>query len=345
MRPFMPIAAANPVDHVLPHNLTGPLFSLPVAPAGTDLPVLGIYDGHYDFYITNHMMMTAVAGLLTIIVFWLLAKKMAPAADGELVPKQRGWFTKLFETMCVFVRDEVARPNLGHLTDKYMPYLWTVFFFILFANLLGLVPFGYALALLSGDSHLEHWGGTATSNLSLNGVLAIGSFIAVVAIGIREAGAGHFFGHFNPVGWKHSFPESLIMVPIGLMLFVLEWMGLVIKCVVLAMRLFGTMMAGHLVIAAFVGLIFAAASYSVTLGWGVGFAVLLGGTVLTLLELFISLLQAFIFTFLTVLFISSGAVHEHEEHEHGAHDPMSDENQMDVDKLIRPTALAGAPSA
>jgi F-type H+-transporting ATPase subunit a len=110
------------------------------------------------------------------------------------------------------------------------------------------------------------------------------------------------------------------------MLFVLEWMGLVIKCVVLAMRLFGTMMAGHLVIAAFVALIHKAyLGGGEALGYGVGVAVVVGGVALTLLELFIALLQAFIFTFLTVLFISSTAV-EHEEehaegHPEGAEDP------------------------
>lgn len=316
------LAASNPVDHVLPHRLhSEPIFSLPVASPGTNIPALGIHDGNLDFYITNQMMMTAVAGIVTVLVFWLLAKKLrAEASSSTLVPRDRGWFTRLFETMCVFIREEVARPNLGPLTDKYVPYLWTVFFFILFANLLGLIPLGYFLSLVTGNSHLEHWGGTATSTLSLNLVLAIASFVAIIGIGIREAGAKHFFNHFNPVGWQHPFPEKLIMLPIGVMLFVLEWMGLVIKCAVLAMRLFGTMMAGHLVLAAFVGLIFAAAAAGSTLGYGVGLAVWIGGTVLTLLELFICCLQAFIFTFLTVLFISSAAVHEHEEHdEHDEH--------------------------
>ena len=124
----------------------------------------------------------------------------------------------------------------------------------------------------------------------------------------------------------------------------LEWMGLLIKCTVLAMRLFGTMMAGHLVLTAFVMLIFTAASASTTLGYGVGVAVVIGGTMLSLLELFICMLQAFIFTFLTVLFISSGAVHEHEEHEHGAHDPLSDEAQMDIDKILTPSKLAVPPT-
>lgn len=345
MSSIMLLAAADPLEHALPHALhSEPLFRLQVASEGTDIPALWIHDGHYDFYITNHMSMTLLAASLVLLAFWWLSTKLRPSAEGAALRSGRGRMTQLLETMCVFVRDEVARPNLGHLTDKYIPYLWTVFFFILFANVLGLIPFGYVLQLITGDSHFSHWGGTATSNLSLNIVLAIGSFIAIVGIGVREAGVGHFLGHFNPVGWKHEYPAAVIMLPIGLMLFVLEWMGLLIKCTVLAMRLFGTMMAGHLVITAFVMLIFTAANASAGLGYGVGVAVVVGGTMLTLLELFICLLQAFIFTFLTVLFISSGAVHEHEEHEHGTHDPLSDESQMDIDKLLTPSALTTPPA-
>lgn len=341
----MIIAASDPLSHVLPHALhSEPLFRLPVAARGTNNPSLGIADGYFEFYITNQMAMTAVAGFVTVVVFWLLAQRLKPTNDGPLVPNDRGWFTKLFETMCVFIRDEVARPNLGHLTDKYIYYLWTVFFFILFANVLGLVPLGPLLQVATGNEAFSHWGGTATSTLSLNLILAGASFVAIIGIGIREAGLGGFISHFNPVGWNHPFPGKLMMIPIGLMVFVLEWMGLLIKCAVLAMRLFGTMMAGHLVIAVFISLIEMAAGVSNGLGYTVGGAVWLGGTVLTLLELFICFLQAFIFTFLTVLFISSGAVHEHEEHEHGHHDPLSDESQMDVDKLLTPASLATPPA-
>jgi len=272
---FVP-AAANPVDHVLPHALHhDELFGFDVAAKGTDIPFLNIYDGHYSFYITNHMMMTAVSAAIVVLVFWWVSRRVRPVGDGLDAYQTRGRGSQLFETMAVFIRDEVARPNLHGLTDRYIPYIWTIFFFILFANVLGLLPIGYAMQLATGDPHYSHWGGTATSNLALNGMLALLSFIAIVGIGIREAGAKAFFSHFNPVGWEMK------MLPIGLGLFVLEWMGLLIKCVVLAMRLFGTMMAGHLVIAAFVLLIFSAANAGAGLGYGVGVAVWLGGTALT----------------------------------------------------------------
>jgi F-type H+-transporting ATPase subunit a len=245
--------AASPVDHVLPHRLhERPLLTIPVGGPDWNNDFLSIRDGHYSFYITNHLMMTAVAAVVVIGVFWWVSRRVRVHGQGAEAVQTKGRVAQLFETMCVFIRDEVARPNLGHLTDRYIPYIWTVFFFILFANLLGLIPIGYLLQLVTGNAHFSHWGGTATGNLSLNVGLALVSLTAIIGIGIRESGAKQFFGHFNPVGWERH------MLPIGLGLFVLEWMGLLIKCVVLAMRLFGTMMAGHLVIAAFVLLIFSA---------------------------------------------------------------------------------------
>jgi len=345
MLPFMnsPLAAAQPnrtltelaVDHVLPHALhESPIFSVSVASRGTNVPALNIYDGVYRFYITNHLMMSAVVGVLVIITFYFVSRRIRVRGEGLEAFQTKGRVAQLFETMCSFIRDEVTRPNLGNLTDKYIPYIWTIFFFILFSNVLGLIPIGYLLQAATKDTDFSHWGGTATGNLALNVVLAIGSFIAILFVGIREVGAKAFFAHFNPIGWDN--PKMLV---IGLPLYLLEWMGLLIKCVVLAMRLFGTMMAGHLVTAAFVLLIFSAAKYSTSLGYGVHAAVILGGMVLTLLELFICFLQAFIFTFLTVLFISTAVAHHGDEHDEHERDPFGDEGQMNMDKLINPSRL------
>ena len=310
------------------------IFSIAVAGSGTNFPPLGIYNGRYDFYITNHLMMTGVVAAILVLTFVYVASRVRVRGEGLAAYQTKGRLAQLFETMCSFIRDEVARPNLGKLTDKYIPYIWTIFFFILFSNVIGLVPIGYFLQSLTGDVHFSHWGGTATGNLALNVILAVGTFIAILFIGIRETGAKAFFSHFNPIGW-----DDKKMLVIGLPLYVLEWMGLFIKCTVLAMRLFGTMMAGHLVIAAFVLLIFSAAKYSLTLGYGVEIAVIIGGMALTLLEIFICFLQAFIFTFLTVLFISTVAAHHGDHHDEHEDDPFSDEGQMDLDKLIKPERL------
>ncbi|MFK8110976.1 MAG: F0F1 ATP synthase subunit A [Rubripirellula sp.] len=324
------LASADPTSHVVPHPVSGKLFEMQVGSG--DIPALNIYDGVYKFFITNHLMMTFVSAVAVVLVFWYVSRKVRVRGEGLAAYQTRGRFSQLFETMCTFIRDEVVRPNLHEMTDKYIFYVWTIFFFVLFANVLGLVPFGSLIYMITGDAHHTHLGGTATGNLSLNVVLAIGSFIAILYIGIKETGAKAFFAHFNPIGWDD--PKMLL---IGIPLYFLEWLGLIIKCVVLAMRLFGTMMAGHLVIAAFIGLIFSAVQVSHGMAYGVGFAVIGGGIVLTLLELFICFLQAFIFTFLTVLFISLVATH-HDEHDH-EEDPFSDEGQMDLDKLMSPERI------
>ena len=319
------LAAADPVTHAVPYALhENPIFSVSVG--GGDVPALNIYGGVYEFFITNHLMMSAVAAVAVLLTFMFVAGRVKPSGEGLDAYKTRGRFAQLFETMCTFIRDEVVRPNLGPLTDKYIYYIWTVFFFILFANLLGLIPIGYILQTITGNTHLSHWGGSATGNLSLNVMLAICSFIAVLFIGIRETGLKTFLAHFNPLGW-----DDTKMLIIGIPLYFLEWMSLCIKCTVLAMRLFGTMMSGHLVIAAFVGLVFIARESSHTLAYGVQLSVIVGGILLTLLEVFICCLQAFIFTFLTVLFISMVSTHHGHDEEH---DPFSDEENMDVEKLV-----------
>jgi len=336
--PFIVAAADHsPITHVVPHRLfpeDGPLYSVNVG--GGDIPALNIKNGVYDFYITNHLMMTAVSAIAVILVFAYVALRVRPKGEGLNAYETKGRLSQMFETMAAFIRDEVARPNLGSLTDKYIYYIWTVFFFILFCNVLGLIPLGYILQSITGNPQYAHYGGTATGNLSLNLMLASASFVAILFIGIRETGVKAFFAHFNPVGWDD--PKMLL---IGIPLYILEWVGLMIKTIVLAMRLFGTMMAGHLVIAAFVGLVTTALAFSTTLGFGVGFAVVFGGAALTLLELFICFLQAFIFTFLTVLFISMTAAHHDDHHD----DPTSDEGRMDLDKLADPKRITPlAPS-
>jgi F-type H+-transporting ATPase subunit a len=333
------LAAADPVSHAVPHALSpNHLFEFTVGGPDVNIPALGIYEGVYRFYITNHLSMTFVSAVLVLLVFFHVANRVKPKGQGLDAYKTRGRLSQLFETMCTFVRDEVVRPNLGDLTDKYIYYIWTVFFFVLFANVLGLVPIGYMLQTATGDTHLSHWGGSATGNLSLNIMLALCSFIGILYVGIRETGFKTFMAHFNPLGWDD--PKMLV---IGIPLYVLEWMGLLIKCTVLAMRLFGTMMSGHLVIAAFVGLVFMARESSYGLAYGVEISVILLGILLTLLELFICFLQAFIFTFLTVLFISMVA--HHHDHGHSEEHALDDEHQMDVDKLLDPSRITPMHSA
>lgn len=325
-------SAADPTSHVVPHPIGEPLFRFDTGLG--DIPALNIHDGEYRFYITNHLVMSLVVGIVVVLLFWYVSRRVRVQGEGLQAYLTRGRVAQLFETMCTFIRDEVVRPNLRELTDKYIYFIWTIFFFVLFANVMGLLPIGPLTYLFSRDAHHLHFGGTATSNLSLNVILALGSFIAVLYIGIKETGLKTFLAHFNPIGWDD--PKMLL---IGIPLYVLEWIGLIIKCIVLAMRLFGTMMAGHLVIAAFLGLIFMAVEVSHGLAYGVELAVILGGIVLTLLELFICFLQAFIFTFLTVLFISLVATHHDDHHDHDDDPLTKDEKQMDLDKITSPERI------
>ena len=150
------------------------------------MPALFIKDGVYSFFITNHLSMSLVAAVAVVLTFIYVANRVTAERRRARRYKTRGRLAQLLETMCTFIRDEVVRPNLHCMTDKYIYYIWTVFFFILFANVLGLIPFGYFLQSLTGNTHLSHWGGSATGNLSLNVMLAICSFIAILFIGIRE---------------------------------------------------------------------------------------------------------------------------------------------------------------
>ncbi|MEM9252922.1 MAG: F0F1 ATP synthase subunit A [Planctomycetota bacterium] len=269
-------------------------------------------------HFTNHMMMSFVAVVVLLVSAFAYKRKLEQAsAKGDIVT---GRLAQTFEVLLMFVREEVARPNLGKLTDKYVPYLWTIFTFILFANVLGLIPTGpiagYIAYQMGSENHYgwSYLGGTATGTLALTVPLAVSAFIAINWIGYREQGK-HYFEHFNP-GPSYMAP---LLVP-------LEVMGLFIKCIVLAARLFGTMMAGHLVIAVFIILITAASSASLILGGIVGLGFTVIGFAIMALELFIAMLQAFIFTFLTTLFIAQGAVGHEEHDEHAAEDAINDPN-------------------
>jgi F-type H+-transporting ATPase subunit a len=197
-----------------------------------------------------------------------------------------------------------------------MPFLWTIFFFILFNNLLGLVPLLDIQHLFSKnlrDSHSAYIGGTATQNIAVTAVLAILSFLVVNIAGIRELGIKGYFGHMT--GGAPIFVAPLI--------FVLELIGTFIKPVALAIRLFANMTAGHILMAVLFG--FAATGVSLLsksplLGGGITLASFLGAVAINLLELFVAVLQAFVFMFLTAVFISQLS-HHHDEHEHhGEHD-------------------------
>jgi len=261
------LASASPLDHVVQH----PLFTFHI--------------GSKELIFTNHMLMVLVTTVLMIIFLPLMARQRS------LVP--RG-LRNFFESICVFIREEMARPALGENTDKFIKYLWTTFFFILFCNLLGMVPTSGILYLISWGK-LNHLGGTATANIWISGTLAVFTFFVIHIAGMRQQGIKAY--------WKNFIPHvPLPLVPI---MYVLELIGAGVKPFALAIRLFANMLAGHTVLGALMGLALASQSYTVS---GV---TVLGCAALSVLELFVSFLQAYIFTFLTTLFIAASVDPEH----------------------------------
>lgn len=248
-------------------------------------------------------------------MMWVASKiRTGPASEGNerFVTKNR--FAHMIEVMCVYLRDEVVRPLLNDRTDRLMPFLWTIFFFILVNNILGLVPIMDLLHLIFPSWAAEHRtpiGGTATQNIWVTGVLALAAGLVFNAAAIKRLGIGGYLHHLTG-------GAPLIVAPL---IFVLELAGqLVIKPAALAIRLFANMTAGHILLAT----LFLAAGTV----WGKGLAIqgpvtlisVVGGAAVMFLELFVAFLQAFVFMFLTTVFISLMDHHEehgHDEHGHG----------------------------
>jgi F-type H+-transporting ATPase subunit a len=248
--------------------------------------------------------MMIVAALLLILFVPRFARRASGGDEvTRLTPRGGG---NALETMCVFLREFVARPSLGHYTDTFIPYVWTVFFFILTINILGLLPLEPITKPIMGLFGQDHGVyGTATGNIWTTATLASCSLVMIIANGLRLHGMSYV---------KHFFMGPF---PINLLIGVLEIFGVLVKCAALAVRLFANMMAGHILLAVLLGFIFTAASAAGWLtGLGVAFPVVLGSVAINLLELFVAFLQAFIFTFLTCVFLGM-AVNIHHEHEHG----------------------------
>lgn len=225
-----------------------------------------------DLSITKHILMMWIASGVLVYVFYRLFR--AP----QLVP--RGLANAL-EAIIVFLRDEVIVPNMGkHAAHLYLPYLLSVFFFILTCNLLGLIPFC----------------ATATGNVNVTAALAIMSLVMIQIGGIREHGLKHHLLNLVP----HGIPTWLlpIMIPV-------EIMGQFTKPFALCIRLFANMTAGHIVILAFISMIFILKSIFIA-PVSIFFALFIN-----LLELFVAFLQAYIFTMLTALFMGMSIHPQH----------------------------------
>jgi F-type H+-transporting ATPase subunit a len=275
----MPGHSENPLAHVVDHDtLELPFWNPPSFDWEIHLT------NRFGFQLTRFMVMEVVASVLLVMVIVPVVRHISRTAYS------RGWFMNMFEAMLLFIRDDVARPAIGgHGADRFLPYLWTAFFFVLFNNLLGMIP----------------GGASATGNVNVTGALALMTLGVVISAGVREMGfTGYWLGivpHLDVPWW--------LKPPLWLLMFVIEIVGLLIRHIVLAVRLFANMFAGHVVLAVILGFILMTKAWS-----GYFFLVtpfsLIGVALLSLLELFVAFLQAYIFTFLSALFIGS-AVHPH----------------------------------
>jgi F-type H+-transporting ATPase subunit a len=233
--------------------------------------------------ITKFMLLELVAAVLMIVVFVPLARKIS---TGKPV---KGRVSNMLEVMILFVRNEVVRPAIGHHdADRFLPLILTMFFFILFCNLLGLLP----------------WMGSPTASINVTAALAMVAFLTSIGAGMKKFGAVRFWLGLCP---PMDLPGGLkiFLVP---MVLVLEIVGLLIRHCILAVRLLANMFGGHLVLAMIVGFIPAMAGS--LLWYGVTPLAIFGGTAISMLELFVAFLQAYIFAFLAALFIGM-SVHQH----------------------------------
>lgn len=287
------LLAANPLEHVVQH----PLVTRPAE--------LGLLTPRGEITLLSDQIVTMILGGLLLILLipgWVARRRGKSGLEG-LTPAGPANF---IEAICIYLREEVARPKLGEHTDRFIKFIWSVFFFILIMNLLGLLPVA-AISTLFGT----HLGGTPTGNIWVTGTLALMTFLMMVINGIRLGGR-HYFAHFNP-GPLWLAP---LLVPI-------EIAGTIFKGISLAVRLFANMLAGHILLAVLLGFILSVGSaFGAGAGIAIAVPVILGSIAITFLEIFVAFLQAFIFTFLTTLFISQSVVFHHDDgHHHGHHHP------------------------
>jgi len=284
--------SANPLEHVVQHPIVTREMDLgPLTPQG----VVTLF--------SDQIAMILLAGLLLAIFLPIVVRRRRGSDEiGRLLPSGSA---NLVETICEYLRKEVAEPSLGPHTDRFIKFIWTVFFFVMTMNVLGMVPLAAVTPLVGA-----HIGGTATANIWTTGALAIASLGMWLVNGVRLGGKA-FFAHLNPGPWW----LAPLMVP-------LEIFGFFAKTFALAVRLFANMMAGHTVLAVLLSFILGlGTAVGAVAGLGVAVPVVAFSVALSLLELFVAVLQAFIFTFLTALFLGMYTVSHHGDEHAEAHSP------------------------
>ena len=265
---------AHPVHLNLPNPL-GYTRENPMVPAPKGLEK---FIGPITFQPTKFVVLELIAALLIAAIAIPYARRVK---SGE---RPKGKFWNMVDVVVCYVKNEIAEPAIGKSDAKrFLPLLWTIFFFVLFLNLFGMIP----------------GGGSATGAITITAALAFVVFLVVIGSGSKKMGLLGF--------WKAQVPHmdlpwwlAPVLIP---MIWAIEVFGLFLKHVVLAIRLFANMFAGHLVLAVFVAFIGAFGYVSAVAVGPAAFAV-------SLLELMVAFIQAYVFTFLSALFIGA-AIHPH----------------------------------
>lgn len=229
---------------------------------------------------TKHLVFILLAATLLLSIFIPIGRRVR----SKYTDRAPTGFANAIEAMVIYFRDEVVGRNIDHHPEKYVPYILTLFFFILFMNLLGLVPFG----------------ATATGNFMVTGALALVTFIVTEVSGMRALGFSGYMGtiFFAPPGMSGvgKFLMLLILTPV-------EFLGKLTKPFALMIRLFANMLAGHTLVLSLLGLIFIFASMGAVVAGGVTVASVGLVSMIMILEVFVAFLQAYIFALLTTVFI------------------------------------------
>ena len=283
------------IEHVSNSSIDHPLIHLPT--------IAGI-----DFSVTKHVLMLwVVAGLIFVVVTLAVRRYMS---QDRLVPSG---FMNVLELAVDFIKESIVRPNVGDKwVDTYTPLLVTLFLFILGANAIGLIPIFDVLNLLNHTvlhaphdsffSKMLEGGVTATGNFNVTAALATITFFTIIIAGARAHG---FVKH-----WKNMVPHGLPL-PVTLFLIPIEIMGMFVRPFALTMRLAANMTGGHIAILAILSFVFIFnQQFGAAAGMGVGVFSLALAALISALEIIVVLVQAYVFTLLSAVFIGM-AIHAH----------------------------------
>lgn len=292
------LAAGDPLGHTLDKNIAG--------------------EG--AFALTMNTVTLLIGFGLYLWLMSVAARAIAVGSESEGNDRYltKGRFAQVIEVLVLGLRDQFIRPQLGEQTNKYLPFLLTLFFFILVNNVLGLVPLldiQHLIGSLWGDPSFAIIGGTPTGRLATNAAMALIAFLIWNAGGVTSNGVGGWLKHFMGGAPWYMAP---IMVPV-------EIIGAIVKPTALTIRLFANMTAGHVLLSAIIGFVgMSIAGLGILIASPIVVISFVGAVLIFFLEVFVAFLQAFVFMFLAAVFIAQMVHHDHGHDEHDdehAHDP------------------------